>query len=386
MEQVREPNSRYQIGLGKVEELAKLVEERKAEKVIFDNSLRPIQSYNLAKVTKVENIDRFQLILEIFTKRATTAEAQMQIQLAKLQRDLAQAKEKVRLTKKGEQPGFMGLGAYEADVYHESVKKEVHTIRRKLRKIRGKRVLHRERRAELGFTSISLAGYTKAGKSSLFNALTQENVPVDAQLFTTLSTTTRLITINNKKFLLTDTVGFIDRLPLTLIEAFHSTLEETIYSDLILLLVDASEPLSKMREKLTTCLETIEHIGAAGIPTITLLNKIDLIPQKELEEKIEAFKKEATVLIPISALYKTNLDELRNEILRTLRNYVQISFSISMSKETRPFMAWLYRNTDVKKAEYNENCVRVIFEADPATAEKVRSRVEKEFKGKVERL
>lgn len=386
MEQVREPNSRYQIGLGKVEELAKLVEERKAEKVIFDNSLRPIQSYNLAKVTKVENIDRFQLILEIFTKRATTAEAQMQIQLAKLQRDLAQAKEKVRLTKKGEQPGFMGLGAYEADVYHESVKKEVHTIRRKLRKIRGKRVLHRERRAELGFTSISLAGYTKAGKSSLFNALTQENVPVDAQLFTTLSTTTRLITINNKKFLLTDTVGFIDRLPLTLIEAFHSTLEETIYSDLILLLVDASEPLSKMTEKLTTCLETIEHIGAAGIPTITLLNKIDLIPQKELEEKIEAFKKEATALIPISALYKTNLDELRNEILRTLRNYVQISFSISMSKETRPFMAWLYRNTDVKKAEYNENCVRVIFEADPATAEKVRSRVEKEFKGKVERL
>ena len=386
MEQVREPDSRYQIGVGKVEELAKLVEERKAEKVIFDNSLRPIQSYNLAKVTGVENIDRFQLILEIFTKRATTAEAQMQIQLAKLQRDLAQAKEKVRLTKKGEQPGFMGLGAYEADVYYESVKKEVHTIRRKLRKIRGKRVLHRERRAELGFTSISLAGYTKAGKSSLFNALTQENVPVDAQLFTTLSTTTRLITINKKKFLLTDTVGFIDRLPLTLIEAFHSTLEETIYSDLILLLVDASEPLSKMTEKLTTCLETIEHIGAAGIPTITLLNKIDLTPQKELEEKIEAFKEKATALIPISALYKTNLDQLRNEILKTLKNYVQISFSISMSKETRPFMAWLYRNTDVKKVEYSENCVHVIFEADSATADKVRSRVEKEFKGKVERL
>jgi GTP-binding protein HflX len=386
MEQVREPDSRYQIGVGKVEELAKLVEERKAEKVIFDNSLRPIQSYNLAKVTGVENIDRFQLILEIFTKRATTAEAQMQIQLAKLQRDLAQAKEKVRLTKKGEQPGFMGLGAYEADVYYESVKKEVHTIRRKLRKIRGKRVLHRERRAELGFTSISLAGYTKAGKSSLFNALTQENVPVDAQLFTTLSTTTRLITINKKKFLLTDTVGFIDRLPLTLIEAFHSTLEETIYSDLILLLVDASEPLSKMTEKLTTCLETIEHIGAAGIPTITLLNKIDLTPQKELEEKIEAFKEKATALIPISALYKTNLDQLRNEILKTLKNYVQISFTISMSKETRPFMAWLYRNTDVKKVEYSENCVHVIFEADSATADKVRSRVEKEFKGKVERL
>jgi len=310
----------------------------------------------------------------------------MQIKLAKLRRDLTQAKEKVRLTKKGEQPGFMGLGAYEADVYFESVKKEVHTIRRKLRKIRGKRVLHRDRRAELGFTSISLAGYTKAGKSSLFNALTQENVPVDAQLFTTLSTTTRLITINNKEFLLTDTVGFIDRLPLTLMEAFQSTLEETIYSDLILLLVDASEPLPKVIKKLTTCIETIERIGAAGIPTITLLNKTDLISQEELEEKTEALKEKATTLIPISALRKTNLDQIREEILKILKNYVQASFTISLSKETRPFMAWLYRNTDVKKAEYNENSVHVIFESSPTTAEKVRSRVEREFKGKVERL
>jgi GTP-binding protein HflX len=334
----------------------------------------------------VENIDRFELILEIFTKRATTSEAQMQIQLAKLRRDLAQAKEKVRLTKKGEQPGFMGLGAYEADIYFESVKKEFHTIRRKLRKIRGKRVLHRDRRAELGFTSISLAGYTKAGKSSLFNALTQETVPVDTQLFTTLSTTTRLITIKNKKFLLTDTVGFIDRLPLTLIEAFHSTLEETIYSDLILLLVDSSEPLPMIKKKLTTCIETIGLIGAAGIPTITLLNKTDLTHEKELQEKTEALKEKATTLIPISALRKTNLDQMRDEILEVLKNYVQASFTLSLSKETRPFMAWLYRNTDVKKAEYNENSVHVIFESSPTTAEKVRSRVEREFKSKVERL
>ena len=386
MEQVREPDSRYQIGVGKAEELAQLVQERQAEKVIFDNHLRPLQSYNLAKATNVENIDRFELILEIFTKRATTSEAQMQIQLAKLRRDLAQAKEKVRLTKKGEQPGFMGLGSYEADVYLESVKREVHTIRRKLLKIRGKRVLHRDRRAELGFTSISLAGYTKAGKSSLFNTLTQENVPVDAQLFTTLSTTTRLIIINNKKFLLTDTVGFIDRLPLTLIEAFHSTLEETIYSDLILLLVDVSEPLPTIIKKLTTCLETIERIGASGIPTITLLNKTDLIQEKELQEKTKALREKATILIPISAVRKTNIDQLRDEILKILKNYVQASFTISLSKEIRPFMSWLYRNTDVKKAEYNENSVHVLFETSPTTAEKVRSRVEREFRGRVERL
>ncbi len=383
---MRAPDNRFQIGLGKVEELAQLVRETHADKVIFDNALKPLQAYNLAKATKVENIDRFELILEIFTKRATTSEAQLQIQLARLRRNLAQAKEKVRLTKKGEQPGFMGLGAYEADVYYDSVKKGIHTIRRRLRKIREKRILHRDRRTELGFTSISLAGYTKAGKSSLFNALTQETVRVDEQLFTTLSTTTRLITIRNKKFLLTDTVGFINHLPLALIDAFHSTLEETIYSDLILLLVDVSEPLPIIEKKLATCIETIERIGAAGIPTITLLNKTDLTPERELEQKIEALKEKATKLVPISALRKTNLDQLCDEILEMLKNYVQVTFTISLSKDTQPFMAWLYRNTDVKEAKYNEDSVNVTFESNPTTAEKVRSRVEREFKGKVEKL
>ena len=379
MEQVGEPDARYQIGSGKVEELANLVKQTNAERVIFDNPLRPIQSYNLAKATNVENIDRFQLILEIFTQRATTTEAQFQIQLAKLRYDLTQAKERVRLAKKGEQPGFMGLGAYEVDVYYESVKREVHAIRRKLKKIRAKRVLHRERRAELGFTSISLAGYTKAGKSSLFNALAEETVPVDTSLFTTLSTTTRLVTFSRKEFLLTDTVGFIDRLPLTLIEAFHSTLEETIYSDLILLLVDASESANIMEKKLVTCLETIERIGAASVPIITVLNKIDLIAEKELQQKIDDFREKATTLIPISALHRTNLERLKEEILKALRNYVRVSFTIPLTKEIMPFMGWLFNNADVQTADYTEKSVHVIFEASPAFAERVRNRIEKEF-------
>jgi GTP-binding protein HflX len=385
MEQVREPDARYQIGSGKVEELAELVEERGVEKIIFDNPLKPVQAYNLAKATKVEAIDRFQLILEIFTKRATTTEAQMQIQLAKLRYDLAQAKERVRLAKKAEQPGFMGLGAYEVDVYYESVKREVHAIRRKLKKIRGKRVLHRERRAELGFTSISLAGYTKAGKSSLFNALAEETVPIDTALFTTLSTTTRLVVFSKKRFLLTDTVGFIDRLPLTLIEAFRSTLEETIYSDLILLMVDGSEPMNMIENKLATCLETIERIGAAGIPTITVLNKIDLIPEAELHRKIEKIKEKATTLIPVSALHKTNLEKLKQEILKVLKNYIRVSFTIPLTKGTMSFMAWLFENADVQTAEYGGDSVHVVFEANPSFAGKVRSRVEKEFNGKIEK-
>jgi len=386
MEQVRDPDARYQIGSGKVEELAQLVKEKGAEKVIFDNPLRPTQAYNLAKATNVEIIDRFQLILEIFTKRATTTEAQMQIQLAKLRYDLAQAKERVRLAKKGEQPGFMGLGAYEVDVYYESVKREMHAMRRRLKKIRGKRVLHRERREELGFTSISLAGYTKAGKSSLFNSLAEETVPVDTALFTTLSTTTRLVTFSNKKFLLTDTVGFIDRLPLTLIEAFHSTLEETIYSDLILLMLDASEPDYLMEKKLSICIETIDRIGAAGVPIITVLNKIDLIPETEIQKKLEIMKEKATNLVPISALYRTNLEPLKQEVLKILSNYVRASFTIPLTKGTMPFMGWLYKGADVQTADYTESSVHVVFEANPSFAEKVRNRVEQEFHAKVEKI
>ncbi len=383
VEQVREADARYQIGAGKVEELATLVKETAAEKIFFDNSLKSVQSYNLAKATGIEVVDRFKLILEIFTKRATTTEAKLQIQLATLQYELAHAKERVRLAKMKEQPGFMGLGAYEADVYHDAVKRQVHTNQRKLRKIREKRLLHRERRAELGFSTISLAGYTNAGKSSLFNALTEEAARVDSALFTTLSTTTRLVEISKRKFLLTDTVGFIDRLPLTLIEAFHSTLEETIYSDLILLVLDISEPLEKIEKKNSICLETIERIDASGIPIITVLNKIDLLSKTETEQKVEALKAKTKNPILISARHQTNLELLKQEILKNLEDYVQASFSVPLTNATMPFMSWVHENADVQEAKFMSDSVQVTFEANPLFAEKIRKRVE-ELDGKFE--
>jgi GTP-binding protein HflX len=270
------------------------------------------------------------------------------------------------------------------DVYYESVKREVHAIRRKLKKPRGKRVLHRERRTELGFSSISLAGYTHAGKSSLFNALTEAEVPVNTTLFTTLSTTTRRVEFSKKKFLLTDTVGFIDRLPLLLIEAFHSTLEETIYSDLILLIVDASEPLSIIEKKLGICLETIERIGASGIPMITALNKIDLMSEAEMQQKLDSLKEKAPNHVPISALHKTNLDQLKKEILRILKNYVRASFTIPLTGEAMSFISSLFKGADVKTLEYKGNSANVVFEASPSFAEKVRNHVEL-LKGKFEK-
>ena len=383
MEQVRRPDARYQIGAGKVEELAALVKETGAEKILFDNPLKPVQSYNIAKVTGVEAIDRFKLILEIFTRRATTTEAKLQIQLATLKYELAHAKERVRLTKLKEQPGFMGLGTYEADVYHDAVNRQIQTIQGKLLKIREKRLLHRERRLELGFFAVSLAGYTSAGKSSLFNALTEETARVDKALFTTLSTTTRLVEISKRQFLLTDTVGFIDRLPLRLIEAFQSTLEETIYSDLILLVLDLSEPIEKIEKKNSICLETIERIGASGIPVITVLNKIDLLSETETQQKLEALKAKVKNPILISALHKTNLELLKKEILKNLEDYVQASFSVPLTDKTMSFMSWVHESADVKEAKFMSGSVEVTFEANPLFAEKVRKRVE-ELDGKFE--
>ena len=377
LEQVREPDSRYQIGSGKVAELRELVTETNANKIIFDNDLKPVQSYNLAKETGIEAIDRFQLILEIFAKRASTREAQLQIQLARLKYELAHAKERVKLAKMEEQPGFMGLGAYEVDVYHEAVKRQLHTIQDKLKKIRRKRTLHRTRRVELGFTSISLAGYTSVGKSSLFNALAGEDVKVGVGLFTTLSTTTRAVDLFGKKALLTDTVGFIDRLPISLIEAFHSTLEETIFSDLIILVLDIGEPEDVIQRKLSTSLDTIEKIGATGIPIVTALNKIDLLSNEEIGRRVELLKNEAQNVVPISALCKTNIDALRAELAKFLKQYIQTFFILPVNHDSLSFLSWLFAHANVQKVNYEGENMTVVFESVPEFADEVKGHVEK---------
>lgn len=375
MEQIRERDPSYQIGSGKAKELAELVETQKAEKVIFDNELRPLQAYNLAKETGVEVIDRFQLILEIFARRASTTEAKLQIKLANLHYELPRAKERVKLAKMGEQPGFMGLGAYQVDLYYETVKRQIHHLRAKLKNVGGKRSLHRARRLELGYFNISLAGYTNAGKSSLFNMLAEEAVPVGIGLFTTLSTVTRAISLSNKKVLLTDTVGFIDHLPLTLIKAFHSTLEETIFSDLILLVVDLSEPQEEIERKLTVCLDTIQTIGATSVPLVTVLNKIDLLKEDELQQKISSLKGLAPNPVPVSALKGTNLSFLKKEVTSYLTQYVQASFSVPTKSELTSFITWLSSRAEVQSLKYEADGVHVVFESIPWFAEKVRERV-----------
>jgi GTP-binding protein HflX len=353
------------------------VKETGAEKIIFDNDLTPYQAYNLAKVTGVMAIDRFQLILEIFSRRASTYEAELQIQLATLRYELSRAKERMKLARMEEQPGFMGLGKYEVDLYFETVKRQISSVKSKLKKKHEERQLHRTRRDELGFSSISLAGYTNAGKSSLFNVLTEETVPVDDALFTTLSTTTRAVQFSKRKVLLTDTVGFIDRLPLKLVKAFHSTLEETILSDVIILVVDLSEPEEDIERKLSCSLGTIQQIGATGIPVVTAFNKIDLLEKDELKSKTECLKEQAPNPVNISALHGTNITSLKQKITRYLESFVQASFSLTISDEAMSLISQLFDRAHVKNIQYEGEVVKVVFRSIPWFADRVKGQVEK---------
>jgi GTP-binding protein HflX len=377
IEQVRKRDPRYQIGRGKTNDLAALVNETDADRIIFDNNLTPVQSYNLAKVTGLVVIDRFQLILEIFSRRASTYEAELQIQLASLRYELSRAKERVKLAKMEEQPGFMGLGKYEVDVYYETVKRQIVSIKKKLEKKQEERQLHRVRRTDLGFSSISLAGYTNAGKSSLFNLLTEETVPVDDALFTTLSTTTRAVQFSKRKVLLTDTVGFIDRLPLKLIKAFHSTLEETIFSDLIILVIDFSEAEQEIERKLSCSLDTLQQIGATGIPVVTAINKIDLIKESELNYKLESLKEIAPHPVPVSSLYQTNIPTLKQEITRHLESFVEAYFSVKINDESMSLVSQLFDHAHVLKVEYDGKVVNASFKAIPWFADKIKGCVKK---------
>ncbi|OGD46379.1 GTPase HflX [Candidatus Bathyarchaeota archaeon RBG_16_48_13] len=377
MEQVREPGSKYQIGVGKAQELARLVKERACDKIIFDNTMKPLQEYNLAKLTGREVIDRFLLILEIFSRRASTKEALLQIQLAKLQYQLARARENVNLAKHGEQPGFYGLGKYEVDVYYDAIKRQMSHIKEELKDIRGKRSVQRSRRLASGFSLVAFAGYTNAGKTTLFNLMAGENKAVGSKLFTTLTTTIRSADLQNKKVLLIDTVGFIDRLPVQLVEAFQSTLEETIFSDAVILVVDGSELLETIKMKLETCLRTIRNIGAQGIPIITTFNKMDLVSTEELVRKERALEQLTPSPIFISALKQTNIEALRIEVARRLEVYSKLFLKLPIGDKSLGLVSWLHEKTYVKSISYSGKFVEIDLEAPFRLVEVIRGKCEK---------
>jgi len=382
IEQLKRADARFQIGRGKAEELAKLVKDLNVTKIIFDNDLKSIQSYNLETVTGIETIDRFKLILEIFAKRASTKEAKLQIKLANLQHQLPRVKDSVNLAKMGERPGFLGPGMHGVDIYFKAIKKQIAHIRKELKRLSKKRDLHKLRRIDSSFFHVSLAGYTNSGKTTLFNALTRESKPVNQGLFTTLSTTTRSVLFQGKKVLITDTVGFIDRLPLIMVNAFHSTLEETILSDAIILVIDFHEPLEDMKRKLLVCLNTLKEIGAGGIPIITALNKVDLLKKEEIKEKLHTIANDVSYPILISALKGSKLDELKKIVATNLGNYLKIAFLLPLNDSTLSFISRLYTQVGSLETYYKRKEIKVVVTTSPWLMDKISGQV-KELEGKL---
>lgn len=305
--------SRYGVGRGKAEEVKAIADELKPDNILFDEVLKPSQTYNLASVVKVEVIDRERLILEIFERRASTTESKTQIKLAQLRYDMTRARESVRLARADEQPGFYGIGKYEADAYMLDIKRRMSALKKKLEKEVTRRQLHRSQRAKEGLMSISLAGYTSAGKTTLFNALAGEGKTTAASVFTTLSTTTRAIDLQGDKVLLSDTVGFISKLPAYMIDAFKSTLEELSYADLVLLVIDTSEEAHEVRYKLASSLDVIREFKVPESRIVYVLNKVDRTGVEDAFEKAGQFGILASRrVIPVSAKTGFNLDQLRD--------------------------------------------------------------------------
>ena len=326
--------AKYGIGEGKVEELKELVNSLKPDVVIFDEILKPSQNYNLASTLKTNILDREALILQIFERRARSSESILQVKLAQLRYEMSRAKEKVRLAKMGEQPGFMGIGKFEVDVYSNDIKNRMNSVKSKLQKSSRQRELHRQARKRIGFKTVSLAGYTSAGKTTLFNMLTGENKEESPKLFTTLSTTTRKIILQKMEVLISDTVGFISKLPAYMIQAFKSTLEELTYTDIVIVVVDISDSILELRKKFRSCVTTLDEIGVDKDKIIFVLNKSDLVSEEEVNDKAAQLAlKDNKKWLPISAVTGQNISRLKNLIQQAIEDKPQLNEKNEVPKQ-----------------------------------------------------
>jgi len=279
---LREPNARYFLGRGKVEEIGLAAEETEADTVVFDTDLSATQQRNLEEILNVKTIDRTQLILDIFARRARSTEGRLQVELAQLKYLLPRlGGQGIYLSRLGGGVGTRGPGEQKLEVDRRRLRERVTKLGAELKRVQTRRRGAIEKKKEKGLPLISLVGYTNAGKSTLFNRLTAANVLAKDQLFSTLDTTTRLLELpGNQKAFLADTVGFVRRLPHHLVESFKATLEEAVHADVLLHVVDASS--ADIPGVLESVNGVLEYLGISDENVYLLLNKIDLLDEDAL--------------------------------------------------------------------------------------------------------
>lgn len=345
------PDPAFFIGRGKVQELALYAQQENIDLCIFDDELSPAQQRNIESVMGIRILDRTALILDIFAQRARTNEGKLQVELAQLQYTLPRIMGKgLMLSRLGGGIGTRGPGETKLEVDRRRIRDRIAFIKDQIEKVKAVRSLHRSKRKKNNVFEVSLVGYTNAGKSTLLNTLTNSDIYAKDQLFATLDPTTRQLTLPNKQeIIITDTVGFIQRLPHQLIAAFRSTLEVVTEADLLVHVIDVSHELYK--EQAAAVHEVLKEIGAESKPVITVYNKIDkLPPDSKLADRLAL--EEDTVCI--SAAKKLNLETLQQMIETHLKSKaVEVTLCIPYAETAKA--AQLHETANVLEQEYTEN-------------------------------
>jgi len=337
-QRLQHPDSRTFVGKGKLDEIKQYVAAKDIDTVIFDDELSGSQIANIEKEVKCRVIDRSDLILDIFASRARTAQAKVQVELAQYQYILP------RLIgmwshldrQSGAGIGSRGPGETEIETDRRIVKDKISLLRKRLEEIDKQSFTQRKERGE--FIRVALVGYTNVGKSTIMNLMSKSDVFAENKLFATLDTTTRKVVFENTPFLLSDTVGFIRKLPHHLVESFKSTLDEVREADVLLHVVDTSH--AQYEDQIAVVNKTLQELKAFDKPVVTIFNKMDLYKQKYFDEWLEDEVKEDILrelkerwngitnnqCVFVSAIEKQNIEELRTVILHKVRDMYQVKY------------------------------------------------------------
>ncbi len=360
---VRDVSPRYYLGSGKALEIARRAQDLEADVIVFDEELSPSQQRNWEALAECSVTDRQGIILEIFAERAQTREARLQVDLARYEYLLP------RLTsawshlsrQRGGRRGTRGEGETQLEVDRRIIQQRIASIKRDLHDVAGQRAVSRRQRMELPVPNGSVVGYTNAGKSSLLGALTGSDVVVADKLFATLDPATRRLELEGgQEILLTDTVGFVRRLPHGLVNAFRSTLEETLLAHFLLHVIDASDAAAVEHARIT--LDVLEEIGSREKPTIQVLSKIDLVDADTLDFARLSFPD----AVPVSAVTGEGLDQLRVEI----RRFVTTAFApihVAIPHARYDLAALIHRTGRVLEERHVDGTVNIRAEVPERT-------------------
>jgi len=360
----RENHARFLMGSGKAEEVAERAKALQADVIVFDNELTPSQQRNWERLAGMLVIDRQEVILDIFAQRAHTREARLQVDLARMEYSLPRlVRAWTHLGKQGGGIGAKGEGESQLEQDKRKIRGQIDRLKRDLAAVKRQRATQRKDRKRAPVPNAAIVGYTNAGKSSLLRALTGAQVLVEDKLFATLDTTTRKISLpNHQPLLLTDTVGFVRKLPHGLVEAFNATLEEAVLSDFLVHVLDASQP--EVLEFYETTRGVLAELGADARRTLVVFNKIDRIADPDILSALRAKFPEA---VCISVKTGEGLEALVERIAEFVADDL-VTLELRIPQSRSDLIARLHRDADIRHSEYEGNEVLLRVRVPPRAA------------------